>query len=69
MATAGTGDILTGIIASLIAQGFSSSKAAIAGTYLHGLTGDIFANEESQTSLIAGDLLRTLPKSIKRILH
>jgi NAD(P)H-hydrate epimerase len=69
MATAGTGDILTGIIASLIAQGFSSAKAAIAGTYLHGLSGDIFANEESQTSLIAGDLLRTLPKSIKRILH
>jgi len=69
MATAGTGDILTGIIASLIAQGFSSPKAAIAGTYLHGLTGDIYANEESQTSLIAGDLLRTLPKSIKQILH
>jgi hydroxyethylthiazole kinase-like uncharacterized protein yjeF len=69
MATAGTGDILTGIIASLIAQGFSSPKAAIAGTYLHGLTGDIYASEESETSLIAGDLLRTLPKTIKRILH
>jgi NAD(P)H-hydrate epimerase len=53
----------------LIAQGFSSSKAAIAGTYLHGLTGDIYASEESETSLIAGDLLRTLPKTIKRILH
>ena len=46
MATAGTGDILTGIIASLIAQGFSSPKAAIAGTYLHGLAGDIYASEE-----------------------
>jgi NAD(P)H-hydrate epimerase len=69
MATAGTGDILTGVIASLIAQGFSSPKAAIAGTYLHGLTGDIYASQESQTSLIAGDLLRTLPKTIKRILH
>ena len=69
MATAGTGDILTGIIASLVAQGFSSPKSAIAGTYLHGLTGDIYAKEESQTNLIAGDLLRTLPKSMKRILH
>ena len=65
MATAGSGDILSGIIASLVAQGFSSPKAAIAGTYLHGLSGDIFAQGESQTSLIAGDLLRTLPETIK----
>ena len=69
MATAGSGDILSGIIASLVAQGFSSPKAAIAGTYFHGLSGDIFAQGESQTSLIAGDLLRTLPETIKRILH
>jgi NAD(P)H-hydrate epimerase len=69
MATAGSGDILAGIIASLVAQGFSTSKAAIAGAYLHGLSGDIFAQKESQASLIAGDLLRTLPETIKRILH
>jgi len=69
MATAGSGDILTGIIASLVAQGFSTPKAAIAGTYLHGLSGDIFAKKESQASLIAGDLLRTLPETMKRILH
>ena len=69
MATAGSGDVLTGIIASLIGQGLSSSKAAIAGTYIHGLAGDIFAQAESEASLIAGDLLRTLPKSIKRILN
>jgi NAD(P)H-hydrate epimerase len=69
MATAGSGDILTGIIASLVAQGFSTPKAAIAGTYLHGLSGDIFAQKESQASLIAGDLLRTLPETMKRILH
>ena len=69
MATAGSGDVLTGIIASLVAQGFSTPKAAIAGTYLHGLSGDIFAQKESQASLIAGDLLRTLPETMKRILH
>ena len=69
MATAGSGDILTGIIASLVAQGFSTPKAAIAGTYLHGLSGDIFSQKESQASLIAGDLLRTLPETMKRILH
>lgn len=68
MATAGSGDVLTGIISSLIAQGLTSSKAAIVGTYLHGLAGDIYAQAESETSLIAGDLLRTLPESIKRIL-
>ncbi|MBT3515700.1 MAG: NAD(P)H-hydrate dehydratase [Nitrospina sp.] len=69
MATAGSGDVLTGIIASLVAQGFSTPKAAIAGTYLHGLSGDIFAQKESQASLIAGDLLRTLPETMKRILQ
>jgi len=69
MATAGSGDVLTGVIASLIAQGLSSAKAAVTGVYLHGLAGDIFAQAESETSLIAGDLLRTLPESIKRILN
>jgi ADP-dependent NAD(P)H-hydrate dehydratase / NAD(P)H-hydrate epimerase len=69
MATAGSGDVLTGIIASLVAQGFSSSKAAITGAYLHGLSGDIFVEGESQTNLIAGDLLRTLPETMKRILN
>ncbi len=69
MATAGSGDILTGIIASLVAQGFSPSKAAITGVYLHGLSGDIFVEKESQTNLIAGDLLRTLPETMKRILN
>jgi NAD(P)H-hydrate epimerase len=68
MATAGSGDVLTGIIASIIAQGLSSGEAAIAGAYLHGLAGDIFAGTETQSSLIAGDLLRALPESLKRIL-
>ncbi len=68
MATAGSGDVLTGIIASLVAQGLSSGEAAIAGSYLHGLAGDIFTEAETQTSLIAGDLLRILPESLKRIL-
>ena len=69
MATAGSGDVLTGVIASLLAQGLPVSKATIAGAYLHGLAGDIFSQAESETSLIAGDLLRSLPKSIKQILN
>lgn len=68
MATGGTGDALTGIIAGLLAQGFDVKSAALAGVYIHGLAGDMYAGENSETSLIAGDLLRTLPASLKRIL-
>lgn len=68
MATGGSGDVLTGIIAGLLAQGLSASRASIAGTYIHGQTGDHFAESESQTTLIAGDLLRYLPETLKRIL-
>jgi ADP-dependent NAD(P)H-hydrate dehydratase / NAD(P)H-hydrate epimerase len=68
MATGGSGDVLTGIIAGLMAQGLSSRKASIAGTYIHGQAGDYFAKNESETTLIAGDLLRSLPESLKQIL-
>jgi hydroxyethylthiazole kinase-like uncharacterized protein yjeF len=69
MATAGSGDVLTGVIAGLIAQGLEPRSAAIAGVYLHGLAGDIYAHEKgSEISLVAGDLLNNLPKSLKRIL-
>jgi ADP-dependent NAD(P)H-hydrate dehydratase / NAD(P)H-hydrate epimerase len=68
MATGGSGDVLTGIIAGLIAQGLSASQASIAGTYIHGQAGDQFAERESQTTLIAGDLLRCLPETLKRII-
>lgn len=68
MATGGSGDVLTGIIAGLISQGLSSSQASIAGTYIHSHAGDHFAKSESQTTLIAGDLLRCLPETLKRIL-
>ena len=62
MATGGSGDVLTGIISGLLAQGLSASQASIAGTYIHGQSGDHFAESESQTTLIAGDLLRCLPE-------
>jgi NAD(P)H-hydrate epimerase len=68
MATAGSGDVLTGIIAGLTAQGLSSQEASIAGTYMHGLAGDHFTENASETTLIAGDLLRCLPESLRRIL-
>jgi len=68
MATGGSGDVLTGIIAGLAAQNISLKNASIAGAYIHGYSGDIFSENETQTSLIAGDLLRNLPNALKQVL-
>jgi len=68
MATGGSGDVLTGIIAGLAAQNISIKNASIAGAYIHGYSGDLFSKSETQTSLIAGDLLRSLPDALKRVL-
>lgn len=57
MATAGSGDVLTGIILGLLSQGWTSESAAIAGVYVHGLAGDLASHRKSQFSLIAGDLI------------
>jgi NAD(P)H-hydrate repair Nnr-like enzyme with NAD(P)H-hydrate dehydratase domain len=60
MATAGSGDVLTGIILSLMGQGYQPRDAAILGVYLHGLAGDLAAEASSEESLIAGDIIDTL---------
>ncbi len=60
MATGGTGDVLTGIITGILAQGYSPEQSAILGVYLHGLAGDIAAGKYSQEGLIAGDLIHHL---------
>jgi len=57
MATAGSGDVLTGIITGLLARGYLSKEAAILGVYLHGLAGDLAAADVGQESLIAGDII------------
>lgn len=67
MGTAGSGDVLTGIITSLVGQGLSSFEAARLGVYLHGLAGDIYADKYAMPSLIAGDLSSTLGLAIKFI--
>jgi len=67
MATAGSGDILVGLIGSLIVQGVDPYDAAIMGIYLHGLAGDMAAEEVGQRSLIATDIMNKIPDTFLRI--
>jgi hydroxyethylthiazole kinase-like uncharacterized protein yjeF len=67
MATAGSGDVLTGLIAGLLAQGVSAAAAALCGVYLHGLAGDIAAEERNPRSLIAGDLIERIGSAFSRV--
>ncbi|MDO8303375.1 MAG: NAD(P)H-hydrate dehydratase [Sedimentisphaerales bacterium] len=65
MATAGSGDVLTGIITSLYGQGFDAFEAAILGVYTHGLAGDIAAKKCGQISLIATDIINALGEAFR----
>ncbi len=68
MATGGSGDVLTGILLGLKAQGYSSLETCLLGVYLHGLAGDIAAKKTGFEALTAGDLTSNLGKAFKRIL-
>ncbi len=68
MATAGCGDVLTGIIAGLIGQGIKPFPAAKLAVYIHGLSGDLAAEEKGQIGLIATDVLNKLPLAFRPIL-
>ena len=65
MATAGCGDVLTGIIGGFLAQGVRPFDAARLGVYVHGLAGDISAKQKGEAGLIAGDILDSIPGAIK----
>ena len=67
MATAGSGDVLTGIILSLLAQGISPVTAAVSGVFLHGTAGDLAAVYRSEESMIASDMIEMLGKAFKQI--
>ena len=67
MATAGSGDVLTGILTGLLARGYSQLDACKLGMYLHGLAGDIAAAVLGEESLIARDIVRSLPKAFLRL--
>ena len=67
MATGGSGDVLTGILTSLIAQGYTAKEACLLGVYLHGLAGDIAAENTGEISMNASDIINALPEAWKRL--
>jgi len=67
MASAGCGDVLTGILGSFLGQGMAPFEAACRAVYVHGLAGDLAAKEKGEVSLIATDLLTHLPHALKRV--
>ncbi len=67
MATGGSGDVLTGLITGLLAQGMPSLDAALAGVYLHGLAGDLAAEASSEEALIAGDMILYLGEAFREV--
>ncbi|MFC2125469.1 NAD(P)H-hydrate dehydratase [Bacteroidota bacterium] len=68
MATGGSGDVLTGILAGIMAQKYSSENTALMGVYLHGLAGDIAAGNMGQESVIASDITEYLPQAYEKIM-
>nr|MBD3622218.1 NAD(P)H-hydrate dehydratase [Sunxiuqinia sp.] len=67
MATAGSGDALTGIILGLLAQGFEPLEAALVGVFVHGLAGDLAATQFDELSLVASDLIENLGKAFLQL--
>jgi NAD(P)H-hydrate epimerase len=67
LATAGTGDVLAGVLAGLLAQGMTLFDAAVLGVYLHAQAGDLVRETLGDTGALASDLLPNLPKVIKQI--
>jgi hydroxyethylthiazole kinase-like uncharacterized protein yjeF len=69
LATAGTGDVLAGAIAGLLAQGMEPFEAAACGVYLHGLAADDLGEDLGDRGMLASDLLPALPRAIRTVLH
>jgi NAD(P)H-hydrate epimerase len=67
MASAGTGDVLTGMISGFIAQGLGPLNASLLGVYVHGLAGDVMAEKKGEHSLIASDMIKAIPNVLKSV--
>ncbi len=67
MATAGSGDVLSGIVAAFLGQGMPAFEAARWGVYLHGLAGDLVARDKTQVGMIASDIIEYLPRALKKM--
>lgn len=67
MGTGGSGDVLTGLLAGLLAQGLDPRAAARAGVYLHGLAGDLAAERVGEEPLLARDLLEQYPRALRSL--
>jgi NAD(P)H-hydrate epimerase len=67
MATGGSGDVLTGILLGLKAQGYSSLETCLLGVYLHGLAGDLAVKKQGYQALIANDIIENLGKAFRKI--
>ena len=66
MATAGSGDVLTGLVAALVSRGYSVPAAAVVGMYLHGMAGDIAATRMGRESLMATDIIEAIPEAFRK---
>ena len=67
MATAGSGDVLSGIIAGLIGQNVKTEDAAVAAVFIHGLAGDLASAQKGQMGMLAGDILNKIPVALKQL--
>jgi len=67
MATGGSGDVLTGVIATLLAQGLPLDRATVVGAFVHGAAGDMAAEEKGEVGMVAGDIIRHLPGVLKEL--
>ncbi|HIC95506.1 TPA: hypothetical protein EYP12_02625, partial [Candidatus Bipolaricaulota bacterium] len=65
LASGGSGDVLTGLIAGLLGQGLEPWQAAVCGVFLHGLVADRLRSETGERGMIAGDLVRKLPEVLR----